>query len=58
MLLFFTGLLILLFGYIFYGKLVEKILGADETKVTPAIADRDGVDYVVCKISDIVAIVD
>ena len=47
MLLFFVGLFILLFGYMFYGKLVEKIVGVDEKRVTPAIADRDGVDYVV-----------
>ena len=47
MLLFFTGLFILLIGYIFYGKLVESIVGVDETRVTPAVADRDGVDYVV-----------
>ena len=47
MLAFFIGLFILLIGYIFYGKLVEKIIGVDETRVTPAVADRDGVDYVV-----------
>ena len=47
MLLFFTGLFILLLGYIFYGKLVEKIVGVDENRVTPAITDRDGVDFVV-----------
>ena len=47
MLLFFIGLFILLFGYMFYGKLVEKIVGVDEKRVTPAIADRDGIDYVV-----------
>ena len=47
MLLFFVGLFILLFGYMFYGKLVEKIVGIDEKRVTPAVADRDGVDYVV-----------
>ena len=46
MLLFFVGLFILLFGYMFYGKLVERIVGVDEKRVTPAIADRDGVDYV------------
>ena len=47
MLMFFTGLLILILGYIFYGKLVEKIVGVDEKRVTPAVADSDGVDYVV-----------
>ena len=47
MLMFFTGLFILLFGYMFYGKLVERIVGVDEKRVTPAVANRDGVDYVV-----------
>ena len=47
MLLFFVGLFILLFGYMFYGRLVERIVGVNEKRVTPAIADRDGVDYVV-----------
>ena len=47
MLMFFTGLLILILGYIFYGQLVERIVGIDEKRVTPAVADSDGVDYVV-----------
>lgn len=49
MLLFFTGLLILLFGYIFYGAFVEKVIGIDERRATPAITDSDGVDYVIMR---------
>jgi len=47
MLMFLGGLVILLVGYLFYGKLVEKTVGVDEARVTPAVADRDGVDYIV-----------
>lgn len=49
MLLFFTGLLILLFGYIFYGAIVERIVGINERRATPAVTDNDGVDYVVMR---------
>ncbi len=46
MLMFLSGLAMLLLGYLFYGRLVEKILGPDD-RVPPAIASADGVDYVV-----------
>ncbi|MBP5530627.1 MAG: hypothetical protein J6Y54_01170, partial [Lentisphaeria bacterium] len=49
MLLFFTGLLILLFGYIFYGAFVEGVIGICERRATPAVTDRDGVDYVIMR---------
>ena len=49
MLMFFTGLLILLFGYIFYGAFVEKVVGISERRATPAITDSDGVDYVIMR---------
>ena len=49
MLLFFTGLLILLFGYIFYGAFVERVVGISERRATPAMTDRDGVDYVIIR---------
>lgn len=45
MILFFTGIALLVFGYFTYGKFVEKIVGPDDRQ-TPAVAMRDGVDYV------------
>ena len=47
MLMFLIGLVILLLGYLFYGRLVEKIVGVEPERTTPAVADRDGVDFVV-----------
>ena len=44
--LFFLGLLILLGGYFFYGKMVERIAGPDDRE-TPAKRLHDGVDFVV-----------
>ena len=43
---FILSILVLIVGYIFYGKLVERIVGIDEKKETPAYALNDGVDYV------------
>ena len=47
MVMFLSGLVILLVGYLLYGRLVEKVVGMDATRATPAVTDRDGVDYVV-----------
>ncbi|HXK81356.1 MAG TPA: carbon starvation CstA family protein [Bacteroidales bacterium] len=38
------GLLIL--GYFFYGKFIEKFFGADNSKKTPAYTKTDGIDYI------------
>lgn len=46
MISFFISLLILIFGYVFYSKIVENIFGPDD-RVTPAVGRNDGVDYVV-----------
>ena len=46
MLLFITGILLLILGYILYGRFIEKILGPDDRE-TPAVKKADGVDYVV-----------
>ena len=46
MLLFLTGIVLLVVGYLTYGRFVEKVLGPDD-RVTPAIKQADGVDYVV-----------
>ena len=47
MLMFLGGLAILLAGYLLYGRLVERIVGVDPERQTPALSDSDGVDYVV-----------
>lgn len=39
------GLIFLVLGYFTYGRFVERIVGPDD-RVTPAIANADGVDYV------------
>ena len=36
----------LILGYLFYGKLAEKIFGPDPTRPTPAISRADGIDYI------------
>ena len=46
MTLFLLGILILIAGYFFYGKLVENILQPDDRE-TPAVRLRDGVDFMV-----------
>ncbi|MBQ5790813.1 MAG: hypothetical protein IIW01_11025, partial [Thermoguttaceae bacterium] len=46
MLLFLTGIVLLVVGYLTYGRFVEKVLGPDD-RTTPAIQQADGVDYVV-----------
>ena len=46
MLTFLSGLALLLLGYLFYGRLVEKIVGPDD-RMPPAVTNADGVDYVV-----------
>lgn len=45
MITFFISIVALVLGYIFYGKLAEKIFGADENRETPAMSMNDGVDY-------------
>ncbi len=45
MITFFISIVALVLGYIFYGKLVEKIFGADQNRETPAMSMNDGVDY-------------
>lgn len=43
---FITALLVLVVGYLIYGKIVEKVFGADENYKTPAYTKEDNVDYV------------
>ncbi|GAA0733385.1 carbon starvation protein A [Clostridium oceanicum] len=46
MISFFISLIALVIGYFVYGKIVENVFGADETKETPAVRLEDGVDFV------------
>ncbi len=43
---FWGSLALLIGGYFVYGSLVEKIFGADPSRVTPVHTKQDGVDYV------------
>ena len=46
MIAFVIGLALLIGGYLFYGRLTESAIGTDPSRVTPAVALADGVDYV------------
>src|SRR3546814_13816892 len=46
MVTFFISVAILLLGYRFYSRFVERVFGIDPQKATPAISMADGVDYV------------
>ena len=46
MITFIVSLIALLLGYLLYGRLVEKIFGAEPERTTPALSMTDGVDYV------------
>lgn len=43
---FLISIAVLIIGYFFYGKFIEKIFGADEGMATPSKRLEDGVDYV------------
>ena len=49
MITFIISIVLLLLGYFFYSKLINRIIGVDPTRVTPAVAHPDGVDYVPMK---------
>jgi len=46
MITFFSGLLVLILGYIFYSRFIERFAEVDGTRITPAFSMKDGVDYV------------
>ncbi len=46
MITFFIGLTVLILGYIFYSKFVERFADVDPTRKTPAYSMEDGIDYV------------
>ncbi len=49
MITFFIALAVLVLGYFLYGRLVERVFGADPKRATPATTMADGVDYVPMK---------
>ena len=46
MITFLLSIVLLIVGYFVYGKLIEKVFGANSSKPTPAVSKADGVDYV------------
>jgi carbon starvation protein CstA len=46
MITFFSGLTVLLLGYIFYSRFIERFAEVDGARITPAFTMKDGVDYV------------
>ena len=46
MISFVLSLIALVLGYLFYGRLVERVFGPDD-RVTPAVAKADGLDFIV-----------
>jgi len=51
MITFIVALIILVVGYMFYGKYIERLFGADETLTTPAYRKQDNVDFIPMKSS-------
>ena len=45
MITFFVSIILLLTGYFFYGKIVERFIGADPARKTPAYESQDGIDF-------------
>lgn len=45
MITFIISLVILVLGFLLYGKVVERFFGADPSRITPAKSMADGVDY-------------
>lgn len=46
MITFIVAILALVLGYVLYGAFVEKTIGADANRQTPAFTRQDGVDYI------------
>ncbi|MDR2468231.1 MAG: carbon starvation protein A [Spirochaetaceae bacterium] len=47
MISFIVGIVVLIIGYVIYGKFTENVLGIDTNAATPAVRINDGVDFVV-----------
>ncbi len=46
MISFFISVLVLILGYLLYGKFVERVFGPDPQRATPAVTKADGIDYI------------
>ncbi|MCM3709164.1 carbon starvation CstA family protein [Sporosarcina luteola] len=46
MITFITSILLLIVGYIVYGKVIERIFGINDQNLTPAYTNNDGLDYI------------
>ena len=46
MVTFSIALMVLVLGYVIYGRYISRMFGADEKRQTPAITKNDGVDYI------------
>ena len=46
---FLISLAVLIGGYLIYGRVAERVFGADPARATPAVTMADGVDYVPCR---------
>lgn len=46
MISFAISIVVLIVGYVLYGRLVERVFGIDPERKTPALTKTDGVDYV------------
>ena len=49
MITFIISVVLLVLGYWLYSKVIERVIGVDPKRVTPAVAHPDGVDYVPMK---------
>ena len=49
MITFVVSIALLILGYWLYSKLIERVIGVDPKRTTPAVAHPDGVDYVPMK---------
>lgn len=46
MITFLTSIVLLVLGYIVYGKIAERVIAPDPNKKTPAYTMQDGIDYI------------
>jgi carbon starvation protein CstA len=46
MVFFFASVGMLILGYFVYGKVIDRMFGADPSRPTPAVTREDGVDYI------------
>ena len=46
MITFLFSILLLVAGYFLYGKIVERFIGVDPARKTPAYDREDGIDYI------------